>query len=456
MAAQLKLVRRDDFYVDQDSMSLMSYTDGFEIAQNGWAPQIPSDSDLSLMEVLALRARGSSHNNLAANFQSLDEKIKQVGWYRDGAERFGVWLRSQLANESNPRQALILSATPEFKSSLVSAGVLNKNQVNDYRLALERTPWWEDTTHITTTKSGLSVVGGTDTFSGVVGDWPTRLALVIFSGDTGGPLYKFWVGFRTDRFGASANFVPNWHTKDGTLANSTSSTGDANAKSGTRTTCTFGDASMLPRVTIRADQASPSNYNDQRGTFIVLLRAKVSDSGVVCRARLLDGLESNSQFRTQGRVPISSTNYQYYPLGTVQIPSPGRTVAGANFERKYALRIEAERTATAGAGALHMDCLTLIPQSEGYVYAEGGLVQDVGGDLRPLYVQDRADGQKDSIAYSGGAAVNVGVPTVKGGMPVGSGIVVVAAQRSDNCVLGDTFDLEFQHYQRWRTLRGNE
>lgn len=456
MAAQLKLVRRDDFVSDVDSLSLLSYTDGIELAQGGWVPHVAAPSDLSVWEAMTLRLRGTSHDNLSAKAQGIDQKIKEMGWYKDQAERYGVWLRAQLANETGARQALVLDAKPQLKSSLYTPAVLNKNQINEYLLALERTPWWEDTSHVTQNLSAINSVGGTAAYTNVDGDVPARMALVSFRGNSGGggPLYKFWLGIRSTRFGTPGNFVPHWSANLGNLGTDSSTAADSSTVSGTRVQCDFATvATMATRVNIACDQVSPSNYNDQRGQFLVLLRAKLSAAGTV-RVRLADGFTSNASPRAQGRVVITDTAYLYYPLGTVQIPSPGRLFAGTNSMKDYTLYIQAERTS--GSASLYIDGLTLIPKNEGFVYAENGAVQFVASDERPLQVYHRPDGGVDSVNYFGGLELNVGVPQVMGGIPPGTGIVVLAGQRQTVSFTNETINLTLQYYERWATLRGAE
>jgi len=457
VAAQLKLVRRDDFVSDVDSLSLLSYTDGIELAQAGWAPVVATPKDLSVWEAITLRLRGSSHDNLAAKAQGIDQKLKEMGWYKDQAERYGVWLRAQLANETGARQALLLDAKPELKSSLYTPGVLSKNQINEYILALERTPWWEDTSHVTQNLSAINSVGGTAAYTNVDGDVPARLALVSFRGNSGGggPLYKFWLGIRSTRFGTPANFVPHWSANLGNLGTDSTTAADSSTVSGTRVQCSFATvATMATRVNITCDQVSVSNYNDQRGQFLVLLRAKLSAGSTVVRVRLADGFVSNSAPRTQGRVVITDTAYLYYPLGTIQIPSPGRLFGGTNSMKDYTLTLQAERIS--GSASLYIDGLTLIPKNEGLVYAENGAVEYVGGDERPLQVFHRPDGGVDSVNYFGSSELNVGVPQVSGGLPPGTGIVVLAGQQQTVSFTNQTINLTLQYYERWATLRGAE
>lgn len=467
MAATLSIVRMIDVsYAEAESISLYNFTDDIALEDDGYRPGVPIPGQAWVTDALSLIIRGTSDDDLSSNFLALDALLQKLEWADEGHERYRLWLKVKLTNETRSRYYMIRSYAfgpiPVWRAEARKASG-GYYYVADYTLSLERTAMGEGYPS-NYTASNVSSVGG---LAGIAGSGsgvaPGRLASLAFRGrsGSGGPMYKFWLGLRSDRNGTPANFEPNWHTKDGTLANSTSSGADAAAKSGTRTACTFADASLLPRVTIRADQASAANYNDQRGRYLVLLRAKVSDSGVICRVRLLDGLASSPSFRTQDRVEISSASYLYYELGTVQIPSPGREFsswASSNSIAKYALRIEAERTATAGSGALHMDCLTLIPIDECFIYAEGGAVEFSGSDERPLVVGERPDGTKESAWFSSDIPQAWGVPKIVGGITrsVAGAYAVLAAQRATVSTLSDAINIGLDVALRYPTLRGTD
>ena len=110
MAAQVKLVRRRDFGSDISSLSLFNYEDGFSLTRDGWIQAVARDGDESVAEAMTLRVEASSHDDLASMLQLMDGKIEEVSWYDNAAERYGVWLRTQLPDEAHARQALIKEA----------------------------------------------------------------------------------------------------------------------------------------------------------------------------------------------------------------------------------------------------------------------------------------------------------------------------------------------------------
>lgn len=469
MAAQVKLVRRRDFGSDVSSLSFFNFEDGFGLPRDGWIQAAAGDAD-RVAEAMTLHVKGDSHDDLASKLELLDDKIREVGWYDDATERYGIWLRAQMPDETGARQVLVTDMRCRPTVSFYSPPVAPGNFLREgYDLALERMPYWEAISHTTFDTGSVNCTGGQTTYvthdppGEIYGNIPARIASLSFKGRSGGggPLYEFWLGFRTDRFGARANFAPVWECKDGSLKNSTTSVfdDDGTVYGDYKAECTFGSAVMLPRTTIAVEDVT-SNYADQRGSFVVLLRAKV-DSGTTCRVRLLDGFESiaamgiDAQWRTQSRVTIDSTSWLLHPLGTVDIPPTGDCISSDSLSHA-ALCIEAERTG--GSGSLHLNILIPIPQSEGALYAGGGAVQySVPGDPRPITVRQYGDDRLAAWAYYQNTPVlTANVAPHKYGLPVGTGDVVLAGQRKTSHVLTDAVDVALQIYPRYRTLRGAE
>lgn len=468
MTATLALVRRDDFLSDVDSLNLLDWSAGWALIDDGWRQAIPAANEQSLIETLTLAVRGATHDALTAAVQALDLKLQQVRYYAENeAELYGVWLRCKMTNETGTRQALVLSAkrspAPLWigEIKIPTGGYYYAQR---YTLALERSPLWETDSHVVYgALPAINTVGGTfdyATYSGspgaVAGDVAARVALAALEGyvGSGGPLTKFWCGFRTNRLGNRANFQATWsfHHAIGLDADTTT-TADASAKDGSRTTTTFATVpTMLRRAKIRTMDVAGSPA-DQRGTFIILLRAKLSAAGTV-DVRLSSGLSNSPALAALDRVSIEGTSWQFYEMGTVQIPSPGRQISGLWSINQYALAIDAERIS--GTPQLHLDCFVLIPTTEGWFSADMGpnLTGDGVSNGNTLYVVDRADGQKYSIYLSAGVPFSVSAPRVTGGLPPGAGIVVLAGQRQASSVLADGVNLTLQVYNRWETLRG--
>ena len=113
MAVQIKLVRREDTKAvasDVSSISLLSGTDGFDLEYyGGWTQAVAQGlTPGNLAETLNLIVTGDDKDDLAANLQALDDKLKQAEWYWDDpTERYGVYLRAQLTGETHARETLV-------------------------------------------------------------------------------------------------------------------------------------------------------------------------------------------------------------------------------------------------------------------------------------------------------------------------------------------------------------
>lgn len=474
MAVVLKLIRRNDFVTPGDELSLVSYTDGWSLPNDGWQQGIDGD-DGTVVETLTLICRATSHNDLALKLQALDLKIAQVGMYaREDAELYGVWLAAKMDNETGTRYALIRSArrseAPLWTREAMQLGV-GYHFLVSYTLSLERMAAWEaGPSFQVISETAINCVGGTSDYGAVTGDLPARIASMEFIGVSGvtGPLIKFWMGFRTDRFGTRANFQSYWSLRKGIAFGPDSEGGtgaenvDAQAKDGYRANTTFAtNATMVQRVLVIAASVTATPL-DQRGRYLVLLRAKLSAAGTV-RVRLGDGLYGAGvavppTLNTRARVVITSTSYQFYEMGTVQIPSPGRGFSGAQLFDDYAMAIDAERTS--GSAALHMDCLVLIPIAEGSVVVS--MVPAAAGEGvytvtdQGLSIFNLPDGSTEAFHTHGAIPWTAAEPKLSGGVPVGSGLVVMAGQRDGVSTLADTVEIDIEAIKRWNTLRGAE
>lgn len=466
MAAQLKLVRRADLAVpsaDISSLSLFNYEDGFSLTRDGWIPGVARDGDDRTAEAMTLRAEASSHDDMASTLQLMDDKLREVDGYATDIERYGVWLRAQLPDETNARQVLITQAAGEIGSPAFAPPLSPGNALREYRLALERTPYWETLYSYIYSASTVNCRGGMGSYGTVSGNCPARIARTSFLGASGGgtgDLYEFWMGFRTDRYGDQTNLVPLWdlgQSGDSTPYNDTTSTYDADAQGNYKWVCSFGTATELRRLQA-ALMSFTSNYNDQRGEYTVLLRAKVGAS-TVCHVRLKDGFVNTSELRSQPRVKIDSTDWLLYPLGTVTIP-PSRGVLDTGWLGQYGFELWASRAS--GSNDLHMDCIILIPRSEGFIHVSGGAVKYWLGDQRPIEVRMYPEGGGAGWWYQQHQITGVTMPhtSVKiepenYTLPIGAGSLVLAGQRETSHVLTDYIDVRLYGYKHYRTLRGS-
>jgi hypothetical protein len=463
MARILTLARTADFESsDIETLSLVDYTNGFQVENDGWAQVIAGDNDASVMETMSLMVNGTSHNSIAANVGKLDKLLAKGKWYAESEERYGLWLRAKLPDETNSRQSLVVNSG-RGQVSTMDKPTSPGNLIRRYPLTLERTPLWEATTDTDFSYTAVNMIGGINIWStAVVGTDSARIASMTIQGADGIHAAEYWIGFRTSKNGVLANFVSPWELELGTHSTDTSDTTDANASPGgagkTKMSCTFATTTTLEsRVTLTPYQISSTNYTDLRGTFDILLRAKCA-SGRTASVRLSSGL-SGTSYRYCNPVTVTGTTYKIYYLGRITLPAGGKVPSSFDPMRWSIIQLEASLTAGAtDANALDMDCLIPIPVDEGYGYI---VTKDVGASTDTVKCLVGPSGMVGGYEYWLNSSLEVmtaipdlgGISPDKFCVPVGNFAMIVAAQDS---VLSDTVSGTIQIVPRWRTLRGSE
>lgn len=480
MAAQLKLVRLNDFAADIDTVDLLS--GGFSLASNGYTPVVAPIGAKSVQESITLNLKGTSSDDLAFMVQDIDRKIKECQWWIDdaGVERYQVWIRVQMDGETYARQAQLLNIMPSNKVNEFPTWDTSEYSITEYQFGIERTPFWEQPYSYpnTTAKTGLNVIGGYTQLSETInGDVPARLAKLSMSPESSAIHGDYYIGFKSSRFGNPANFIPVWSLKDGHFYPiDTSTTSDSSAYSGTRVTCDFsGIATRRRRVGMLSSYVT-ANDLDQRGTYSVLLRASMSDNTSIAMVYMAYGFGYESG-GSGNEVALLGPNYRsgvaingaltlsywtLFDLGTVVNP-PVRVQNNSPLDN-FAITIDAARTS--GSGSLYLDCLILMPRDEGFVHLRLPSAGDVGSTDH-MSVYQYADDSISGISDVGGAAI--WSPVVTSGanrwsLPANNEkpYIVIAAQgyyggavESFRSVKGQTAEMSYTYIPRWRTLRGS-
>jgi len=451
MAMQVSLVVKADLQSDVKSLSLLANAAGFALKRGGYQPGMALDGVVS--DVLTVDVIGSSHDDLAVKLQALEEYFQRARWANESPERYEVWLRVQLTNETNARKMLVVGGSHGDKAGFYSPPASPGNRLVDYPIVIDRLPICESNLAYNLDYPNLSSVGGKGGLTIISGDVPARIAQTILYGVSGAALVEYWWGFRSARFGTVANFVSPWECELGTVGTDTSATTDATASPGgggnTKLLCTFAtNSAMASRFTLTPYQISSTNFEQQRGTFNLIARLKVN-TGFSTRVRIASGLGSTLAYCDD--VAVTSTAWKFYDLGRITLPAGGKTAISAM--QNSIIRFEAQRIAgtLAGGTGLHMDCLVPIPANEGYAHISGGT-----GVLNTLWVD--ALGRIGCFDYTGGNITGLagteGTNAQDYTLPIGSGgIVVVAAQQAAGSTLTDLLDFEIDYFHRYRTLR---
>jgi hypothetical protein len=466
VTSTLKIVRVDRNGTDIDSVDFLGglgASSGITLARDGWQQQTIAPNDSHAIEVLTLNIRGTSNDNLATQVQYIAAKIQQVQqWLSDQiTERYMVMLRVKMHGETYDRQAFI------YALSGGSLPVFNINAQLDsdleYQVTIDR-GHWEDTSTYPSTASyaSLSSLGGVATLSETIrGDLPARLLYVQLLTGSSYHHGKYWIGWKTSRFGNAANFVPVWAAHLGNQLTDTTTAAEATAYDGTLTRISFAtDESMVLRTLTSATNASALHPSDQRGSYSVLMRARMTASSSVARVQMAYALTSTyaSLFGQtfNSRVPVSGTDWHLYEVGTLIIPAT--EVPGSASMGNSCLGLYAERYS--GSASLEVDCFILIPRDDGMAKisfdhehsnpnAGARIDQNVQGEVTgTLYVSsvDSVEGQglveplhwelpnRDDTVYAIVAA---------------DGLTTASDKAS-------TMTLTYKYIPRWLTLRGSE
>jgi hypothetical protein len=467
MAQVLSLVKRKDLAAfgtesGSDILDLLPW-----LAREGWV-QNTSQAGEDVEEAISLNVSGASHDLLAAAIQSIDAKIHESILTRSLLQLNGIWLRAKLDGETNTRQAYV--TTLRRGKAEVFSPFVKDSFLPDYQIGLTRKPYWEGIAQVDiATGASINVNGGKLAYT-LDGDVPGRIAKMVVTAETNSlqNLNRFWIGIQDTRYGTPANFQPIWtlHPTGGhnpAIDFDTTESSDATAVSGYKQTCTFATVPTMAQRTAETMYevlGGGGAFNDQRGIYRVLLRAKTTSTRAA-RVRLKTGFSYNSgyYFGAYGnRTPISNTNWGYYDLGVVSIPS---WKIPADLDLRYQfLAIEAE--SVSGSGNLDLDCLMLVP-AEHQIYIQSvdfAVVNSSVGDDFAMDVLSFPDGQLTALLRRQDPAYpypleNVLPSQTEWALPQGSGVIVVVATGS-NSYSGQKINLDLDVYERWAVLRGTE
>jgi hypothetical protein len=451
MARQLKLVKRLDLAAvaaDADVLDILLW-----LSDKGWIQS--SDGN----EVITLHIPGEDDDDLAANVQLLDAKLREIEWAKDKLEPYGVWLRAQLTGETGARQAYALDGK-RSPGHAVSGLFIKESFLESYQLGLTRVPLWENTDEVDIPiEAAISANGGMLNYVGLNGDAAARIASLVMGSDAGTFVTEFWIGAKDDRGGTinPFNFVPVWNLHNGTLwgDDDVSVEVDATALDGykVRAGWAWGDLTLLPKVTIQLSQAVSFHLADQRGRYRALLRARVTDPSLISRVRLGQAFVSNdlATFAYNSRQLIGpGSGWFYYDMGQVSIP-PLRSPSGTTWDNA-GFRIDAEKVS--GTGDLELDSLILIPMD----HSLHAVCDNFGVDsVTILNLVSWPDGDLTGLITDfEGMSVQAVIPNQNNwALPQGNGAIVCAAQYADESDLDLTIWPTLRVYERWQTLRGS-
>jgi hypothetical protein len=455
MAETVSFIRRADGGTTNIS-TLEVYNGTSTLSMSGWQPQVMGEDDISAIETMRFRVNGTSDNHIATITQGLAQKVREVRWSKEPAERYYVWLNDQYAGETNARQAPVFGMKVESGNFLHGYPTRNHHIYEGLTLAVER-GHWENPSGSTFTGGSTNCCGGTFSVGTVPGDVSARLN--YFAVTSAKLAVESWWGFKSGRNVTLANWTPVWESELAHYlsATETAAYADVTCSGGSAVRCNFsGTQPMYDRLNISPFDIAGANFADLRGSYQILARAKV-DSGYSCRYRLGYGF-SSSDFSFNEPVTVSGTAWLFYDMGRVTIPCGGHetaAVSAINAVRNSQLSWQAELyTGTQGSATYaYLDCFVAIPIDEGSGHYSGA---DVG------YAQITIDplGRVHAYQSESGTAAFSTLPTTTGTnardtvVPVGSVVCAFAANGIGVNAIADTADISGSYYPRWQMLRG--
>lgn len=468
----LKLIyTQDNQAIPTDTLDLLCFTGnvGFQIANNGWQPIIGRGKT---QEALTIHAKGDDQDEVIDYLNTVLKRWKNyVLWSQDYTQEHSVWLQAQWENETNIRQARILSFDFQISASPFGEFWQNAN-FTEATITFERLEWEQGPSYPSSIfiPGGQSVIAGNLALpSGIVpGDVNGRILQMQMTGNATFKAGTVWAAFRRNLHGDPSLFVPLWQCETAFIKSAdTTISADATASNGSRLTTTFSPATLERKFFVFLEDIT-SNYNEQRGKFLVLYRAMCSDASTVANVRVAFGTGglSGNNFTTLARVQVSTPfplikTWSLYELGVVSIPSEriprfSPTVNNALLTR-YFIGLDAERVS--GSGNLYSDCFILLPVDEAFLKTDNQAVPlDSGNNW--LTFQNELNDVAGYVGTTTTANAGLEVEQRSWGIPPNISQtkmnLIITGDGDDvgvNSVLGD---VQIVYIPRWTLARGNE
>lgn len=482
MLGEIKLV----YHIDgdganlSDSMDLLNFAQGFELADGGWIPQVAAGDGI-VTETFTFRAKATSNNNLATRFQILDDWITRVNYYRSAAMRIAVWLRVKVDNESEYRQALVTSLSYQVGSSPYGATWQINTFVDTVTIVIDRTAFWEEiTSQFDDAFAEVNYFKSTAT-AAIGGDVPARIFKAgILALDTANEQNSAWIGFKDARYfdPTSANFLPGRALFAYAAGVGTDATfiDDADAIVTKALQITFATPTLVQRHNLPLDAVAffspPSSITTAQlstdhtsGDYLVLMRAKTTSTAVT-RARIKVGYkDAPTADRVYPRVAISSTVYRLYEMGFITVPPQrlsGLSNQGLFSVLSAAIKVDAERVS--GTGNLIIDAYILIPLDGAIkLYTDGGYLGFMPPSAITCQIETTPNGEVFGYTTDSVASITdtCQISNFTWSIPVALNAtpqVIVIASSGDTTGSEKTvsYAAALTYFRRWRTLRGAE
>lgn len=251
-----------------------------------------------------------------------------------------------------------------------------------FQIAITHANYWEPVDPIVVETGDVSATGGVWNINDHEGvdyqaNTDSRIGLFRIQHQSG-QLARAYCGIHINR-GYGGTFDPWIDSSDmnpRTDRDTTSETPSTGASGNESLVCDFGDIqSLIGRAYVLSSDftATPNAYI---GSFLVMLRYKLSSAGEVgVRMKTLYGTSELSPSQLTPVQYLTSTNYTFAELGELTLPPHPYRFYISNFDvARFGISIEAERIS--GTPSLHIDGLLLLPATH-YFRADIGDPTDV-------------------------------------------------------------------------------
>jgi hypothetical protein len=394
----------------------------------------------NLFEVIPASLNGRASESVALRTK-LDRIAQEVAtWRREGYRNNSIWLYHMVEGEAGLRRSLVHGIVPQDGFIEMPADNAFHLRVNP---EIERHFCWESPSPVEYNQheNPSAFHGTTYTLPAPNGTEHGRIAVAqirdLFSGNGDGindgfvdPLANLWVGIKEDAGCGLDEWSPLIELELGDVAaNLTSAVqADPNASGGQMVRFTADNCQgELSYLTVTLEQAfgAGANFNQWRGEYIVLLRARADViDGEAYNVRIRAGWQNRAGKKRIGdSLVIDSTAYAWYPMGVVSIPDDAGRVAASNTVLDnlgafgFDIVVEKTENAPPDVSTLDLDALYLIP------YEHHSVLEIADVAIPPIYTRAVPFGgvrlfthENDATAYRyNGATANALGQAIIGG-----------------------------------------
>lgn len=363
--------------------------------RENWIPTagIAATAQENITETINVGIIGA-HNWVIDERAKLDNFMQAIiAWHKGIKINNSIWLYHQMSGEEGMRRCLLYSLTSRDVATQLPKD--NADAAIDMRLSIERHFCWENIENVGLTFPEFTFpywgtiytpnIGGVD-FE--IGTSPARIQLSQIGDLVRDPLTRriigtVWTGVKEDLGCGLDMWSPLWECETGIAqtAYAGANVVDATASAGLYRNVNFPaiGTAMTTQITMSLENAFPalpkSAYEQFRGDYIVLLRAKLENPNMIVPMTIRYGWLDGGRKIPVRQSPVVFTgesDWRLIEMGVISLPpdsgkqalslSVGGGVVRYNNLSKYTIDVLAGLDAASGAlGDLFLDALYLIP-----------------------------------------------------------------------------------------------